>query len=626
MVKRLILLTYFSLCVGSLNAVLYDCVSGLPVNSTQLRIYEQRNNTEICTVDVKPCDPEEWQRVDGSCNNLKYPSRGTHRTPSSRVLPLDFSPNYEPRKASDGGDLELVRKLRTDLLSSGKVSEMKLTQLVSYYLLFSIADVVAIHDITNYVMKITYCCTPEGKKDYRCTPIKVPVHDPVHRFSGISCMNLTRPQTFQTFGCLDNGTDFVRVAFQTPLFDLSNTYNFKPGFSDRIRTFKNGLLKIETAENGYLFPESDPNSTECYLNQRPQETRCHKYVLNGVLGSNFLNIHFYRQHNKIAEELGKLNPSWNDDRLFFTARNINIAISLQILLYELLPIILGKKNLIRDGIICEDGGFRDVYDENIPPQMSDEYVYVNRWYHVIQEATMKFYDKDGHFVKTYPMVNATAHTGLFAIDDNFVYITQGSFRQPSGAFDFVIDSDMGNRILDGAQRASDVGSSDLAKGRYFGFPPYIKYKEFCTKRSYKEFSDLKDSFSPERLYRIMQNYKSPSDIDLMGGLWGEKYVKGGMVPETLYCLVVEQLKRTIASDRYWFERSKRPHAFTKDQLKAIRKVTIASVLCWVGDHVTEIQPKSFRTISSKNPLVKCSSSRIGKLDLSAWKDSETCKQ
>ena len=63
---------------------------------------------------------------------------------------------------------------------------------------------------------------------------------------------------------------------------------------------------------------------------------------NNVMGANLINILFYRQHKHIAAELHKLNPSWNDDRLFYTARDINIAVSLQIYLYELLPALLGS--------------------------------------------------------------------------------------------------------------------------------------------------------------------------------------------------------------------------------------------------------------------------------------------
>lgn len=47
----------------------------------------------ICTVNIQPCDPEEWKRLDGSCNNLEYPSVGTHRTPTTRLLPPILNPS-----------------------------------------------------------------------------------------------------------------------------------------------------------------------------------------------------------------------------------------------------------------------------------------------------------------------------------------------------------------------------------------------------------------------------------------------------------------------------------------------------------------------------------------------------
>ncbi|XP_026740153.1 peroxidase-like [Trichoplusia ni] len=150
--------------------------------------------------------------------------------------------------------------------------------------------------------------------------------------------------------------------------------------------------------------------------------------------------------------------------------------------------------------------------------------------------------------------------------------------------------------------------------------PYVNYREFCTDRKYKSFEDLEDAISPERIYRLRRLYKDVEDVELMSGLWVEKYVAGGMVPHTIYCLLADQLKRSIISDRHWYESSTRPHAFTLEQLQSIRKTTIAGVLCAVGDEVTEIQPAAFQSISNKNPLTKCSSSDIGALDLSAWED------
>lgn len=47
-----------------------------------------------------------------------------------------------------------------------------------------------------------------------------------------------------------------------------------------------------------------------------------------------------------------------------------------------------------------------------------------------------------------------------------------------------------------------------------------------------------------------------------GCLWVENLIPGGRVPHTMYCLSVEHLRRAVVSDRHWYERSNRPHAFT----------------------------------------------------------------
>lgn len=46
--------------------------------------------------------------------------------------------------------------------------------------------------------------------------------------------------------------------------------------------------------------------------------------------------------------------------------------------------------MIKEGIISCSHDHRDLYDENLIPQVSDEFVYANRWFHNIQEATMEY--------------------------------------------------------------------------------------------------------------------------------------------------------------------------------------------------------------------------------------------
>lgn len=53
-------------------------------------------------------------------------------------------------------------------------------------------------------------------------------------------------------------------------------------------------------------------------------------------------------------------------------------------------------------------------------------------------------------------------------------------------------SQISERGLGQLQRTSDLTTNDLAKNRYFGLAPYVKYLEFCRGKPYESFNDLLD--------------------------------------------------------------------------------------------------------------------------------------
>ena len=59
---------------------------------------------------------------------------------------------------------------------------------------------------------------------------------------------------------------------------------------------------------------------------------------------------FVREHNRIAAELGKINPHWDDETIFQESRHIVAALVQHITYNEFLPMLLGKENMVQHGL------------------------------------------------------------------------------------------------------------------------------------------------------------------------------------------------------------------------------------------------------------------------------------
>ena len=60
-----------------------------------------------------------------------------------------------------------------------------------------------------------------------------------------------------------------------------------------------------------------------------------------------LHTLYMREHNRIANELNRINHAWNDETIFQEARRIVIAEWQHIVYNEWLPVILGQNQLQR---------------------------------------------------------------------------------------------------------------------------------------------------------------------------------------------------------------------------------------------------------------------------------------
>ncbi|KAJ8733044.1 hypothetical protein PYW07_015643 [Mythimna separata] len=602
---------------GSSYGVLHDVYTGEPAAKCLLSFYKRNNLTDTCTVDVKPCDPNEWRRVDGTCNNLKNPGKGTFFGPVKRILDAKYHNGNEPRKALSGNDLPSERVTRVNLLGTAVSSHKLFNHNVPGLAAYMFTDIGSFHDSENMLLTTTHCCEKEHMNDKKCTPIIFPDDDPVFRYSHIRCMNSTRPLTYQDFGCTRDAVPAV-IKRATTFFDESQIYNTYGKGDKVVRSFIDGKLSVEE-EDGKLFPPNGPTAL-CLNNHGPDQTRCFENYFNTLLPTTLYIIWFVRYHNYVCDKLKEVNPCWDDERLFYTARDITIAYANQMYFSEWFEALQGRKNLIQAGIIPKENGFRDLYDENQDPEITLEHTYVNRFFHLLQEEKAKMYDKEGNYLYDYPLFNTTYKMGFIA--KNMESFTKSTLS-PCHAFDGTIAFDTANRGLPYVQEASDITAGDLNKGRTFGLPAFADYVNYFTGNDVTSWKDLEPYITKENIEKLQDLYEDCRDVDLMAGLWTSKTMKGGNIPEIMAYILNDAWYRTVRSDRHWYERKDRPHAFTLRQLTEIRKkATLASLMCTVGDGVNEIPKKAFLKICKKNPLVPCS--KIPKIDYRAWADG-SCK-
>lgn len=81
---------------------------------------------------------------------------------------------------------------------------------------------------------------------------------------------------------------------------------------------------------------------------------------------------FMREHNRVSEQLAKLNSHWSDERLYQTTRKIISAFEQQITFGEFLPRLIGKDYLDRYGLTLLSSGYYTGYDPKCSATLRNE--------------------------------------------------------------------------------------------------------------------------------------------------------------------------------------------------------------------------------------------------------------
>ncbi|XP_060824989.1 uncharacterized protein LOC132911950 isoform X1 [Bombus pascuorum] len=568
----------------------------------------------ICKQLTTPdCPSSKYRTFDGSCNRpMQW---GASMTPFRRVLAPNYADGVEaPRRATTGAELPSAREVSLKVHKPSPSSNPHFTVMLAVYGQFLDHDITATA-ISQGINGTSISCCPPSVGHPECFPVPVSSGDPVFDVAGRTCMDFVRsaPAPQCKLGPrqqLNQVTAFI---------DGSAIYGSDQDTARKLREFSGGRLKMQlTPDNRTLLPPSMNPNDGC--NRETEKLRGRYCFAAGDARANE-NLHlttmhllWARQHNRIAEQLTKINPSWNDETLYEESRRI-VGAQLQHITYqEFIPIILGEQETNLRDLKPLRSGYRQwtVNDSNINPSIANSFAAAAfRFAHTLLPGLMKMTDEQegtSSYVELHRMLfNPYSLYAEGGVKSSVTSATRNMIQMTSTH----VTSQLTNHLFEDpianvtVPCGLDLVSLNIQRGRDHGLPGYAKWREYCGLGKLKTFSDLEGHLDPQALQEISSLYESIYDIDLYTGALAELPRAGGIVGPTFTCLIADQFVRLQRGDRFWYEMPGQPHSFTEDQLTELRKTSLARLICDCSDGVIQTQVEVMRATSAENPMMSC---------------------
>ncbi|XP_043490799.1 peroxidase-like [Polistes fuscatus] len=574
------------------------------------------------------CPKNRYRSIDGTCNNIYNPTWGSANTRYGRLLPPNYADGIqEPTKSITGEELPLSRIVSYTLFPSIPIKDNKYTLAAMQWGQIITHDMALIEGTTQSHPHSIQCCTNDGYlihkgiADPRCYPIIIPYNDPY--IKSLECMSFVRSITDLDRGCnLRNKPAVEQLTSVTHYLDLSIVYGSTDQVANNVRARIAGRLRVDIRDNREWLPSAENKSAICNIDSQDEicyaagDTRVNQNTELTVL-----QILLLREHNRIAGILARLNPHWSDEMIYQETRRILIAKHQHISYYEWLPLFLGEKQTYDGKILYDTDDYVNDYNPHVDPSVLNEHsTAAFRYFHSLIAGYLKLINEERHSVsQPLRLSDYNNKPAVIERDDNMDKLTRGLSCQHELASDQFFDEEITLYLFKRKEQFGiDLRATDIQRNRDHGLASYNDFREYCHLKKAKHWNDFSDYISPENIEKLASLYSYPDDVELTVGGSLEEHVPGTLAGPTFLCILLRQFYRTRVGDRFWYETGDHELAFTREQLKEIRKSTISKLFCNNGDNIKLMQPKGFELISESNPLVDCND--LPDMDLSLWKD------
>ncbi|XP_065318868.1 peroxidasin homolog pxn-2-like [Gordionus sp. m RMFG-2023] len=350
---------------------------------------------------------------------------------------------------------------------------------------------------------------------------------------------------------------------------------------------------------------------------------------NENIGLTILQTIFAREHNRIADHLNKLNRQWSDETIYQETRKIIGAFIQHIQFNEFLPIIVGQDIMNDFGLTLNSCGYFAGYDSEIEATVHTEFsTAAYRFGHSLIPMQLNFLD-DSFTPLAEPLLLRDAMLNpllLYQFSDFNVFdsLLRSLIFDNAQKLDQIITGEVRNHLFELAKAkfGMDLPALNTMRGRDHGIPGYIQYRKACGLSPVNSFIDLVGVIPNSTIGVVRNLYRSVNDMDLFPLGLSEFPLKGAMLGPTFACILGIQFKALKFGDSFWYENIRPRRVFTRDQLKEIRKISLAKIICQNADDIPMIPRNIFLLVDSfRNPFIDCS--RLASTDLSKWRVNDS---
>ncbi|XP_076454774.1 salivary peroxidase/catechol oxidase-like [Babylonia areolata] len=512
-------------------------------------------------------DKLRYRTIDGSCNNLQNPRWGKAFEAQKRLLSSQLEKDGFPRSRAKGGNSLPPARAISRAVSPMLDVFADVTNMVMAWGQFIDHDFTGTPVIKNGTQKIK-CC---GDID---EALKVENGD---------CMQFVRSLAYS----FPNGTRMGRmmsclspepreqINTLTSFLDASAVYGNSQDVLDKIRG-QQGTMKV-TEKN--MLPEN-PSGTCKKEKEGDYCLLAGDHRVNVFVGLGALHTTFVREHNRLAAAFRGLNPAWDDETVFQEARRVVSAEFQRVTYAEWLPVVLDDVTM--SDFRLREGDFR--YDSRVNPTVSNVFsTAAFRFGHSQVKQKVKIGEQSLELQDTLMRPGFTFR--------NMTDVLRGIVAAPTDDVDNFFATGLTNHMFETNRTAMDgldLVAVNIQRGRDHGLPPFNDWREFCNLPRVNDFASL------DMNVNLGNVYEDVDDVDVFVGLMVEKHKPGSLTGPTLACLLGHQFRDMKLGDRFFYEADSSEGGFSDDQLREIKKVTLARILCDNNLDLGKIQANVFK--------------------------------